>query len=82
MKYDVVYYINNKRIIRSEDFETFEEANEYAKNATIAFDIKHIVEEKKEPSLESQISSSIKSGLILGVVGLIVASLFGIGRRD
>ena len=82
MKYDVVYYINNKRIIRSEDFETFEEANEYAKNATIAFDIKHVVEKKEEPSLEDKISSAIKSGLITGVIGLFAAAILGMGRRD
>ena len=79
MAYEVVYYVNGKRIIRN-DFDELEEAKEYAEACTIAYEIKHVVEEYVVT--EKDVKDFLKNGLLYAGVALAILIFGGFGRRD
>ena len=80
MTYDIVYYINGKKLIRFDGYETKEEALECAEYCSIGYDIKHTVEEHVVPKPTAK--SILVKGLALAAEMLLVAVVEGYGRRD
>ena len=79
MTYEVVYYVNGKRIIRN-DFDELEDAKEYAEACTQGYEIKHVVEEHLVT--ENDVKDFLKNGLLYAGIALATLIFGGFGRRD
>ena len=79
MTYEVVYYVNGKRIIRN-DFDDLNEAKEYAEACTQGYEIKHVVEE--HVVTEKDVKDFFKNGILYAGAALISLIFGGYGRRD